>query len=58
MKTQMVEVVTAELERGLIDPIGSRGHMAGCDETPKRRLRKLHSAAVDKVKLLLMKDLV
>ena len=54
----MVEVVTAELERGLIDPIGSRGHMAGCDETPKRRLRKLHSAAVDKVKLLLMKDLV
>lgn len=43
--------MTAELEEGLGDPAGSRGHTVGCDETPERRLRKLHTVAVDKVKL-------
>lgn len=36
---------------GLADPAGSRGHTVGCDETPERRLRKVHAVAVDKVKL-------
>lgn len=30
-KTQIVEVVTAELEGELADPTTSKGHMAGCD---------------------------
>lgn len=50
-KTQIEAVVTAELEEGLVDPIGSWGHTVGCDETPERRLRKPHTVAVGKVKL-------
>lgn len=50
-KTQMEAVMPAQLEEGLVDPAGSWGHKAGCDETPERRLRKPHTVAVGKVKL-------
>ena len=39
----MEEVVTAELEEGLVDPVGSRGRMVGGDETPERRQKLAHS---------------